>query len=63
MAKKKVTIGDSLTVPTTPNTVLQLDHLSKHNLVAVSRRTEVHPGDTLTLPLPFNMTGAEEILV
>ena len=63
MAKKKVTIGDSLTVPTTPNTVLQLDHLSKHNLVSVSRRTEVHPGDTISLPLPFNMAGADEILV
>ena len=63
MAKKKVTIGDALTVPTTPNTVLQLDHLSKHNLVSVTRRIEVHPGDSLTLPLPFNMAGADEILV
>ena len=35
MAKKKVTIGDSLTVPTTPNIVLKLDHLSQHNLVSV----------------------------
>ena len=63
MAKRKVTIGDNLTVPTTPNTVLQLDRLSSHNLVSVSRRTEVHPGDTVTLHLPVNMHGAEEVLV
>ena len=63
MAKKKVTIGDSLTVPTTPNIVLKLDHLSQHNLVSVSKRTEVHPGDSIILPLPCNMAGADEILV
>ena len=63
MAKKKVTIGDTLTLPTTPITVLQLDRLSKHNLVSVTRRTEVHPGDTFTLSLPTNMAGSEQVLI
>jgi hypothetical protein len=43
MARQKVTIGDSLTVPTTPNTVLQLERMSNHNLVSVSKHTQVHP--------------------
>ena len=63
MARQKVTIGDSLTVPTTPNTVLQLEKMSNHNLVSISKHTQVHPGDTITLPLPVNMAGVEEILV
>ena len=63
MAKNKVTIGDTLTVPTASNTVLQLDQLSKHNLVSVNKRTEIHPGDSLTLSIPPKMAGADHILV